>query len=103
MKPRLFDEIVEGFQSFADHRAGKITLNTYVVEVPDAPTLTARQLLALRNKLNVSRAVFASYLRTNVRTLENWEQGRAKPNAQATVLIQLIAKHKDMLKRLQEL
>jgi len=51
MKPRLFDEIVEGFQSFADHRAGKITLNTYVVEVPDPPTLTAQQILALRNKL----------------------------------------------------
>ena len=29
-------------------------------------------------------------LRTNVRTLENWEQGRAKPNAQAALLINLV-------------
>jgi DNA-binding transcriptional regulator YiaG len=27
------------------------------------------------------RDLFAVYLRTNVRTLENWEQGRANPNA----------------------
>ena len=27
--------------------------------------------------LKISRALFAVYLRTNVRTLENWEQGRA--------------------------
>ena len=37
-----------------------------------------------------SRAVFAAYLRTNVRTLENWEQGRARPNAQAALLIKLV-------------
>ena len=30
---------------------------------------------------------FAIDLRTIVRTLENWEQGRAKPNAKAALLI----------------
>ena len=35
--------------------------------------------------LLVSRAVFAVYLRTNVAHW-NWEQGRAKPNAQAAPL-----------------
>jgi putative transcriptional regulator len=43
----------------------------------------ARSWLALR-------ALFAVYLRTNVRTLENWEQRRAKPNAQAALLINLV-------------
>ena len=33
--------------------------------------------------------LFATYLRTNVRTPENWAQGRAKPNAQAALLINL--------------
>ena len=35
--------------------------------------------------------VFARYLRTNPRTLENWEQGRAKPNAQAVLLIRMVS------------
>jgi DNA-binding transcriptional regulator YiaG len=46
-----------------------------------------------RKHLKISRALFAVYLRTNVRTLENWEQGRAKPNAQAALLINLVKRY----------
>jgi putative transcriptional regulator len=45
--------------------------------------------------------VFARYLRTNPRTLENWEQGRAKPNAQAAMLIRMVARFPDMVQRLE--
>jgi putative transcriptional regulator len=40
------------------------------------------------------------YLRTNVRTLENWEQGWAKPNAQAALLINLVKRYPDTVERL---
>jgi len=36
---------------------------------------------------------FAVDLRTNVRPLENWEQGRANPNAQAALLIDLVKRY----------
>ena len=48
----------------------------------------------------MSRAHFAVYLRTNVRTLENWEQGGARPNAQAALLINLVKRFPDTLERL---
>jgi len=51
----------------------------------------------------MSRPVFAMYLRTNVRTLENWEQGRAKPNAQATTLIRLVQKYPETVEHLAAL
>ena len=38
-------------------------------------------------------------LRTNPRTLENWEQGRAKPNTQAALLIRMVAQCQDMVQR----
>jgi putative transcriptional regulator len=57
----------------------------------------------MRERLNMSRALFAVYLRTNVRTLENWEQGRARPNAQAALLIYLVKKYPDTVKRLAKL
>ena len=44
--------------------------------------------------------MFAGYLRTNPRTLENWEQGRARPNAQAALLIRLVEKFPDTVQRL---
>jgi putative transcriptional regulator len=36
-------------------------------------------------------------LRTNPRTLENWEQFRAKPNALASLLIRMAAQFPDMV------
>lgn len=45
-------------------------------------------------------ASMAAYLRTNVRTLENWEQGRARPNAQAALLITLVQRYPDTVQRL---
>jgi len=54
----------------------------------------------VRQRLKVSRALFAVYLRTNVRTLENWEQGRAKPNAQAALVINLVKRFPDPVERL---
>ena len=57
----------------------------------------------MREDLKVSQAVLAAYLRTNVRTLENWEQGRAKPNAQAALLIRLVQRYPDTVERLAAL
>lgn len=82
MKREIFSELVEGFDALAEERQGKVTLRTHKVHLNLAP-LTAKEVVAIRQQLNLSRSVFAMYLRTNLRTLENWEQGRARPNAQA--------------------
>lgn len=68
-----------------------------------APKVTPKELIRVREELKLSRALFAVYLRTNVRTLENWEQGRAKPNAQAALLINLVKQYPDTVQRLAEI
>jgi putative transcriptional regulator len=100
MKRKLFAEITEGLDALAAQRAGKRTLRTVVVEARPAPQVDARELVALRKRLHLSRALFARYLRTNLRTLENWEQGRARPNAQAALLIRLVERFPDIVDRL---
>ena len=100
MKRKLFAEITEGLDALAAQRAGKRTLRTVVVEARPAPHVDARELVALRKRLRLSRALFARYLRTNPRTLENWEQGRARPNAQAALLIRLVERFPDTVDRL---
>ena len=99
-KRDLFGELEEGFRALAESREGKRTLRTQTVEVKAPPRVTPRQLVALREQLHLSRALFAAYLRTNVRTLENWEQGRARPNAQAALLIRLVERYPDTVQRL---
>lgn len=100
VKRNLFAELSEGMEALADARQGKRTLRTHSMEFKSAPTLTPRELVRVRKNLKLSRALFAVYLRTNVRTLENWEQGRAKPNAQAVLLINLVKHYPDTVQRL---
>ena len=99
-KRDLFTELSEGLTALADARLGKRTLRTHAVVYKPAPTVSPRELIRLRTRLNLSRAVFAAYLRTNVRTVENWEQGRARPNAQAALLINLVKRYPDTVQRL---
>ena len=100
MKRKLFDELKEGFTALQSAREGKITLREHVVEKKPALSITPEELMTLREKLHMSRTVFARYLRTNERTLENWEQGRARPNAQASVLIRMVEQYPDTVQRL---
>lgn len=96
----LFHELSEGMEALADARQGKRTLRTHAVEYKPAPSVTPQELIRVRKRLKISRALFAAYLRTNVRTLENWEQGRARPNAQAALLINLVKRYPDTVQRL---
>ncbi len=102
-KRDIFAELTEGFGALQAQREGKRTLRTVKVESKPVPTLTAQELVSVREQLHLSRSVFAHYLRTNPRTLENWEQGRAKPNAQAALLIRMVAQFPDMVQRLAAL
>ena len=91
MKKRdLFSELSDGMSALKKERDGKLTLKKYKVQIKPAPEVTVEELTSLREKLGLSRPVFANFIRTNPRTLENWEQGRAKPNAQAALIIKLI-------------
>ena len=101
MKKRsLFNELMEGVQGMQEAREGKVTLRSFTVETAVAPHVTPEELVQLRDRLHVSRAVFARYLRTNPRTVEGWEQGRSKPNPQAALLIRLVEKYPETVRHL---
>jgi len=100
-KRKIFDEMMEGVQAMKSHREGKITLRTYNVEAAPLPKVDSKLIRDTRKRLHCSRAVFARKLRINERTLEKWEQGRAKPNPQAAALVLLVRKYPDTLERLE--
>jgi putative transcriptional regulator len=99
-KRDIFAELTEGFEALEAQRTGKRTLRTHEVEWKPDVEINAAEIVTLRSKLGLSRAVFARYLRTNPRTLENWEQGRAKPNAQAALIMRMVEKYPDTVQRL---
>ncbi|MGA8110063.1 MAG: hypothetical protein WB974_11540 [Acidobacteriaceae bacterium] len=100
-KRRLFNELMEGVEAMKAHREGKITLRTWRHEPAPLPQLDSAFIRETRAQLRCSRAVFARRLRINERTLEKWEQGRAKPNPQAAALLLLVRHYPDTLQRLE--
>jgi putative transcriptional regulator len=103
-KRNLFDELVTGLEEVRQYDQGKVTLRTHAVEEPAVlPELTPAQIRDVRERLNLSQAVFARRLRVRKRTLENWEQGRAKPAGPAATMIHLVRQYPDTLERLAKL
>lgn len=99
-KGKLFDELIEGVAAMKRHRQGRLTLRTCKIEPAPLPKVDSKLIRDTRRRLRCSRAVFARKLRINERTLEKWEQGRAKPNPQAAALVLLVRKFPDTLDRL---
>ena len=102
-KRKLFDELIDDVESMQKQRAGKITLRIYEIDNLLLLKIDAEMIRETRELLHVSRAVFARRIRVSIRTLENWEQGRAKPNAQAAALILMVRQFPDTLEKLSSL
>lgn len=98
----IFAELQEGMEAWGAFNEGKKTLRTHRTSLA-SPSMTSAELKAVREKLKLSQAVFAQYLHTGVTTYQNWEQGLAKPNKQAVLLIKMIDKYPQTLAELATL
>lgn len=102
-KRNLFDELTAALTEAKEHSEGKLTLKTHNVEAAGGLDITPSEILSIREQFNMSRGVFAKYLHTSARTLENWEQGRSNPNGQAITLLKLVQSHPETLSYIAEL
>jgi putative transcriptional regulator len=102
-KRDIFAELMEGVNSMANHREGKRTLRTH--HLPNAeikPSPGPEYFVAVREKFNVSRAVWANMLRVSPRTVEKWEQG-GQASPLAATFVELVSRYPDTIERLQAL
>ena len=102
-KRNLFEELKEGLEDARDFEQKKLTLKTTTIKPKNKKTLEADDIRAIREKYNMSRAVFAKLLHISTRTLEKWELGTSRPNEQAATLLALTDKYPDMFDRLERI
>ena len=50
----------------------------------------------IRNDLHLSQSAFSSLMGISLRTLQEWEQGRRKPNGSALSLLRIAHKHPEI-------
>lgn len=94
---------MSGVKAMREQREGRVTLRTHEVEPITVLPVDPDFVRETREALRMSRQVFAFRIGVNPRTLERWEQGRSRPNEQASVLIRLVRKYPDTLERLESL
>jgi putative transcriptional regulator len=70
----LVERLLESMKELQAHLRGEIKLNETVYYVP--PETDVR---ALRETLGLSQSAFAALFGFNVRSLQDWEQGRRRP------------------------
>ncbi len=102
-KRNLFSELSFALSEAKQHSEGKLTLRIVNVKSSEDFSLSPSEIVNIREMFNMSHGVFAKYLHTSSRTLENWKQGRGSPNGQATTLLRLVQSHPETLSQIAEL
>ena len=86
MKKEHFEKLVASVKEAGEIKAGrKLPSRMYEIKAPEIKTV--------REKLNVSQSEFALLIGVSVRTLQNWEQGRRKPEGPAKALLRIASKN----------
>jgi putative transcriptional regulator len=85
MNDKQFDELKAAIKMMARHMRGEKVQGLRVYEFPDP------DVRAIREGAAVSQAEFARLIGINVRTLQNWEQGRSRPTGAARALLKIVA------------
>ncbi|BAF71662.1 helix-turn-helix domain-containing protein [Sulfurovum sp. NBC37-1] len=99
-KRDLFEELKTGLEDAKAFEQDKLTLKTISITPKERKVLSADEIRSIREKYNMSRALFANFLHISPRTLEKWELGTSRPNEQASTLLALTDKYPDMIERL---
>jgi putative transcriptional regulator len=85
MDSKQFDELKAAIKMMGKHMRGEKVAGLRIYEVPDT------DVRAIREAAAVSQAEFARLIGINVRTLQNWEQGRSRPTGAARALLKIVA------------
>ena len=86
VKKKHFEKPIAGIKEAGEIKAGqKKPGQVYEIKPPEIKTV--------REKLNVSQSEFALMIGVSVRTLQNWEQGRRKPEGPAKALLRVASRN----------
>jgi putative transcriptional regulator len=90
MKDKLFEELKKSIEEGGKILKGKKKPSReFKFENPDPKQI--------RERLGLSQNKFAQLLGISTSTLQNWEQGRRKPDGPAKVLLNVAAKYPDAI------
>jgi len=89
-KREIVQEILDGLKEIKAHKSGNG--KTFVTRKLKDPS----HANVIREKLNLSQDAFASLMDVSIRTVQDWEQGRRKPQGPAKSLLRVAEQHPEV-------
>lgn len=83
------EEILEGIKEIKRFKKGDVELKTRNLNEPSPAKI-------IREKLQLSQSAFASLMGVSPRTIQEWEQGRRRPQGPAKSLLRIAEQHPEI-------
>jgi putative transcriptional regulator len=90
MKQQDFDNLIESVQQAGCIRRGEVEPSRVVEFAPV-------NVKEIRRRLGKSQSEFARMIGVSLSTLQNWEQGRRRPDGPARALLRVAATHPEIV------
>jgi putative transcriptional regulator len=90
----LGEILIEAMEEVAAHRQGRIALRSRIVHVPARVDVSA-----IRKAKRLSQSEFAERYGFDLRTVQDWEQGRRRPERAARILLRVIEREPEAVER----
>jgi putative transcriptional regulator len=91
---RLGRDLIAAMKEALAHTRGEIALETRIVNVP-----SDADVRAIRARYKLSREKFAARFGLDHRAVQEWEQGRRKPDRATRVLLRVIEREPEAVER----
>jgi putative transcriptional regulator len=89
-----FETVMAGLEdTLAYGRGDRSRGVAHQIEVPEV------DVREVRSRLGLTQSTFAGMLRVSVATVREWERGRRRPEGPARVLLKVIAREPDAVRR----
>lgn len=85
--------LIESAQQALDFLEGKAKVEAYRIHIPEEINVKE-----IRQSMKMSQTVFAEHFGFNVRTLQDWEQGRRVPSGVAKNFLILLKRNPEMVR-----
>jgi len=94
MTKSAFDQIADGLTAAIAYAEGKADEGAYGVHIP-----AEVDLKAIRRRLKMSQQVFAREFGFSIGRVRDWEQGRSPIDAPSRILLRVIEKEPEAVRR----
>ena len=87
---KAFDSIMKGLNEAVEYENGEKTARSERVTIIPPPNVSASEIKAIRQSLNMTQSTFAALMGVSNKTVEAWEKGTNTPAGAARRMIGML-------------